>query len=118
MSSAATRARREEDVQKAYDIQVQAGIEGAARATAVGTGLTIIGHYTWPVFRRQKLPFKAFLVSVCGLIFGAERALLEHEAKRRLEENTIRKLARLELAQKGIVPTETEIAKWRAENEQ
>ena len=106
-TSSATRLRREEDVQKAYDIQVQAGLEvrlkytssiflppillqGGARFTAVGLGLTIVAHYTWPafrcensffsktsigsevlidlLFRRQGRPFKAFLLSMCAFI--------------------------------------------------
>ncbi|KAJ3761659.1 hypothetical protein EV360DRAFT_37386 [Lentinula raphanica] len=120
-TSSATRLRREEDVQKAYDIQVQAGLEGGARFTAVGLGLTIVAHYTWPAFRRQGRPFKAFLLSmfcVAGVVFGAERALIAHEAQRRLEENHMRRLARLDLTKQGIVPTETEIAKWRESNEQ
>ncbi|KAF9263587.1 hypothetical protein L218DRAFT_959123 [Marasmius fiardii PR-910] len=116
-----TRSRREEDANQAYQIQVKAGLEGAARASAVGIGLTIILHYTWPTFRKLRAPFKAFVVSgfaMAGLTFGAERALLAHESKRRLEENTIRRQARLELAQRGIIPTETEITKWRNEREQ
>ncbi|KAJ3935526.1 MAG: hypothetical protein NXY57DRAFT_887718 [Lentinula lateritia] len=119
-SSSATRIRREEDVQKAYDIQVQAGLEGAARFTAVGVGLSIVAHYSWPAFRRQGRPFKALLLSlfcVAGVVFGAERALIAHEAQRRQEENNIRRVARFELTKQGIVPTETEIAKWREVNE-
>jgi hypothetical protein len=52
-----------------------------------------------------------------GMTFGAERALLAHETERRKEENTLRRQARLELAQRGIIPTETEITKWRAERD-
>jgi hypothetical protein len=37
-----------------------------------------------------------------------------HEAARRREENIIRREARLDLARKGLVGTETEIAKWKA----
>ncbi|KAF8826559.1 hypothetical protein HHX47_DHR5000396 [Lentinula edodes] len=112
-SSSATRIRREEDVQKAYDIQVQAGLEGAARFTAVGVGLSIVAHYSWPAFRvKCVIP-----VCVAGVVFGAERALIAHEAQRRLEENNIRRVARFELTKQGIVPTETEIAKWREVNE-
>ncbi|KAJ3741355.1 hypothetical protein DFH05DRAFT_333817 [Lentinula detonsa] len=120
-SSSATRLRREEDVEKAYAIQVQAGLEGAARFTAVGLGLSIVAHHTWPAFRHQGRPFKAFLLSmfcVAGVVFGAERALIAHEAQRRLEENHMRRIARLELTKHGIIPTETEIAKWRLSNEQ
>jgi len=103
-------------IERAYNIQVKAGLEGAARSTAIGIGLCIVAHYTWPAFRRQRIPFKAFLVSgfcLAGLIFGAERALLAHEAQRRIEENNMRRLARLDLSKQGIIPTETEIAKWR-----
>ena len=53
-----------------------------------------------------------------GLTFGAERALIAHETQRRVEENAIRRQARLELAQRGIIPTETEITKWRIQREQ
>lgn len=52
-------------------------------------------------------------VTVIGLVFGAEHALLEYEAGRRVEENNIRRQARYDLARQGLVPTETEIAKWR-----
>ncbi|KAF8639656.1 hypothetical protein AX17_000921 [Amanita inopinata Kibby_2008] len=63
------------------------------------------------------MAFKAFLVSGCamaGLTFGAENALLAHQAMRRKEENLIRREARLDLARQGFIGTETEIAKWRA----
>jgi len=116
-----SRARRLEDAMRARKIQTEAGIHGAARTSAVGTGLVIIAHYFWPVFRRQTLAFKGFLVSgfaMVGVVFGAENALLEYEAQRRLEENALRRQARLELAQQGIIPSETEIAKWRVAKEQ
>ncbi|KZT72586.1 hypothetical protein DAEQUDRAFT_705037 [Daedalea quercina L-15889] len=112
------RATRKEDVERAYELQAKAGLEGAARTTVLGIGLAVLGHYTWPTFRRQTLPFKGFLVSiftVFGLVIGAENALLAHEAERRQTEGAIRKQARIELARRGLVPTETEIAKWKAE---
>ncbi|KAJ8086415.1 hypothetical protein PM082_005238 [Marasmius tenuissimus] len=121
MSTTSTRLRREEDANRAYAIQVEAGLKGAARASAVGIGLSILLHYTWPTFRRLRAPFKAFVISgfaMAGLTFGAERALIAHETQRRLEENDIRRQARLELAQRGIIPTETEITKWRIQREQ
>jgi hypothetical protein len=55
--------------------------------------------------------------TIFGLVLGAEKALLAHEADRRLSENYIRKQARRDLANRGIVPTETEIRKWRIEKE-
>lgn len=87
--------------------------------------------------RRQTLPFKAFLVSMCesqhialvrshaeclsaavfGLVIGADTALLAHEAERRRSENATRRQATRELSRNGIVPTETAIAKWRSERE-
>jgi hypothetical protein len=57
------------------------------------------------------------LVTIVGLVFGAERALFEHENKKRREENIIRREARLDLARKGLIGTETEIANWKAEKE-
>ncbi|KAF7433216.1 hypothetical protein PC9H_005166 [Pleurotus ostreatus] len=115
-----TRSRQREDVDRAYDIQTRAGIEGAVRGTGVGTGLAMIAHFSWPWFRRQTLPFKSFLVSIStifGLVLGAERALLTHEADRRREENALRRQARYDLARRGLIGTETEIAKWRAERD-
>ncbi|KAH9844062.1 uncharacterized protein C8Q71DRAFT_696636 [Rhodofomes roseus] len=112
------RATRKQDVEQAYELQTKAGLEGAARATMLGTGLAVLGHYTWPTFRRQTLPFKGFLVTiftVFGLVIGAENALLAHEAERRSTEGAIRKEARIDLARRGLVATETEIAKWKAE---
>ncbi|KAH9938389.1 uncharacterized protein B0H18DRAFT_12958 [Fomitopsis serialis] len=112
------RATRKEDVERAYELQAKAGLQGAARATLLGTGLAVLGHYTWPTFRRQTLPFKGFLVTiftVFGLVVGAENALLAHEAERRQTEGKIRKEARIDLARRGLVATETEIAKWKAQ---
>ncbi|KAG7445868.1 uncharacterized protein BT62DRAFT_1076287 [Guyanagaster necrorhizus] len=114
------RVRREEDVRHAEDLQTEAGIRVAARATAIGLGLSIIAHYAWPWYRRQPMSFKGFLVTtsgVFGLVFGAEHALLEYEAERRVQENAVRRQARLELTRRGIVPTETEINKWRLAKE-
>ncbi|KAF9008646.1 hypothetical protein BDZ89DRAFT_1078792 [Hymenopellis radicata] len=119
MSSPA-QARREEDVRRAYHIQIEAGLRLAARTTAVGVGLSIIAHYTWPAFRRMTLPFKAWLVIGCGifgLTIGSERALLDYESLRRVEENHARRQARLDLSRRGIIPTESEIAKWRSAKE-
>ena len=45
------KARRKADVEEAYNVQVQAGMQGALRYTSIGVGLAILGHYTWPTFR-------------------------------------------------------------------
>ncbi|TFK76096.1 hypothetical protein BDN72DRAFT_831541 [Pluteus cervinus] len=115
-----TRSRHREDVDKAYELQSRAALIGAFRAAALGTGLTLIAHHSWPLFRRQTLAFKAFLISgfaMAGLTFGAENALLKYESERRREENLIRRQARIDLAKHGLIGTETEIAKWRAARE-
>lgn len=39
---------------------------------------------------------------------------MAHENIRRREENQLRREARLELARKGLIGTETEIANWKA----
>lgn len=113
------RARRKQDAERAYDVQVKAGTEGAVRYTAVGVGLAILGHYTWPFFRRQTLAFKGFLVTgfaIFGLVIHAENALQTLEAEQRHSESILRNRARLDLSRRGLVPTETEIAKWKAEH--
>ncbi|KAJ3551857.1 hypothetical protein NM688_g4468 [Phlebia brevispora] len=117
----ASRAHRRENVQKAYDVQVKAGLEGAARYTSIGVGLAILAHYTWPFFRRQTLAFKGFLVTgftVFGLCTYAESALQQLETEQRRTESIIRKEARIDLQRRGIVPTETAIAQWRAQRAQ
>ncbi|KAG6832971.1 hypothetical protein H0H92_004855 [Tricholoma furcatifolium] len=69
----------------------------------------------------KTLAFKGFLVSTCtvvGMVFSAENALQAHEAEQRYIENDVRKQARYDLARRGIVATETEIAKWKRERGQ
>lgn len=58
------------------------------------------------------------LAAIFGLVIGADDALICHEADRRRSENAIRRQASLDLSRKGMVPTETAIAKWRAERMQ
>ncbi|OAX42886.1 hypothetical protein K503DRAFT_732640 [Rhizopogon vinicolor AM-OR11-026] len=112
------RSQLQREVNEAYSIQVRAATKGAAQAGAFGVGVVTFAHYGWPLFRRQTLPFKAFLVSgftMAGLVIGADSALLTHEAERRRSEHAIRREARIDLARRGLIGTETEIAKWRAE---
>ncbi|KAF8803709.1 hypothetical protein BYT27DRAFT_7195042 [Phlegmacium glaucopus] len=111
-----SRTQLREDIDRAYEVQSK----GAARTTAIGSGLVVIANHTWPAFRRQTLAFKGFVISaftISGLVFGAESALKQHETVRRREENIIRREARLDLARRGLVATETEIANWKAEKE-
>lgn len=112
------RSQLRREVDAAYTVQVKAATKGAAQAGAFGVGVVTFAHYAWPLFRRQTLPFKAFLISgftIAGLVIGADNALLTHEAERRLTEHAIRREARIDLARRGLIGTETEIAKWRAE---
>lgn len=51
------------------------------------------------------------------MILDAEDALMSHEREMRAKESAIRKEARLDLARRGLVATETEIAKWKAEKQ-
>jgi hypothetical protein len=55
------------------------------------------------------------LVATAGLVIGADNALLSHETELRRSENTIRRLAAVELSRQGLVPTETAISRWRDE---
>ncbi|KAF8729812.1 hypothetical protein AX14_006016 [Amanita brunnescens Koide BX004] len=61
------RSRQREDAEEAYQIQANAAVEGGARAGAIGLGSVVLGHYAWPLLRRQTLAFKAFLVMGCKL---------------------------------------------------
>jgi len=111
------RSRLRTDVDKAQKLQMEAGIKGALQYTGLGLGAVTIGH-SWPLFRRQTLAFKAFLVSaftIFGLVVAADSALLKHEARQRSESTALRKEARIDLARRGIIPTETAIRKWQAE---
>lgn len=69
---------------------------------------------------KQTLPLKVFLVTaavIFGFTLSADRALLHFETRQRIEEAAVRKEARIELTKRGLVPTETGIAKWREDNE-
>lgn len=50
-------------------------------------------------------------------MFGAEKYLLRYEHQQREGENELRRLARNELAKKGVIASETEIRKWRLERD-
>ena len=54
-------------------------------------------------------------VTVYGLVVHAENALQTYEAEQRQVESALRREARLDLARRGLVATETEIEKWKAE---
>ncbi|KAI0320256.1 hypothetical protein OF83DRAFT_618728 [Amylostereum chailletii] len=119
-STAVARARRREDVEKAYDIQTKAALTGAAQYGAVGFGALTVAHYTWPAFRRQTLALKGFLLTtfaIYGMVMHAEDALQSHESVQRKAEHDIRREARIDLTRRGLVATESEILKWRAERE-
>ncbi|EJD01029.1 uncharacterized protein FOMMEDRAFT_110524 [Fomitiporia mediterranea MF3/22] len=118
MSTAAQRAKRREEVDHAYNEVAKAASWGAVKYGTVGAALATIGHFTWPAFRRQTLAFKGFLTMgfVCtGLIIHGESRLLAHERQVRHTETKLRREARLDLARRGLVGTETEIAKWKEE---
>jgi len=120
LSSMTDRSRLRKDVDIAHDLQIKAGIKGAVQYTGFGLGAVIVAHHSWPLFRRQTFAFKAFLVSafaMFGLVVAADNVLLKHEAERRLELGAIRKEARIDLARRGIIPTETALREWQAERE-
>ena len=56
------------------------------------------------------------IAAVFGFTMSADHALLKFETRQRIEETAVRKEARMELAKRGLVPTETEITKWREAN--
>jgi hypothetical protein len=54
-----------------------------------------------------------FLVTIYGLVSSADTALLSHETRQRQTENELRREARIDLARRGLVATESQIMKWR-----
>ncbi|KZO93279.1 hypothetical protein CALVIDRAFT_540260 [Calocera viscosa TUFC12733] len=119
MSNAAAKTRR--DAEEALWLQTKGGILGGLRWTGYGLFGVTIAHFTIPVFRRQTLAIKGFLVvcaSTFGLVVGAETYLQAFEARQRGEENELRRQARYELAKRGMIATETNIHKWREEQKQ
>ena len=56
------------------------------------------------------------LVTIYGLISRADTALLSHENQQRLSENDLRREARIDLARRGLVATESQIMKWKDEH--
>jgi hypothetical protein len=51
------------------------------------------------------------------MVINADNYLLRFESQQRLTENDIRRQARNELATRGVIATETEIRKWKAQKE-
>lgn len=49
---------------------------------------------------------------------GADTALLRHEFDQRIAEDRLRREARIELARRGKIGTEPEIARWMAQREE
>lgn len=57
-----------------------------------------------------------FVVTIYGLVSGADTALLSHEHQQRLAENDLRREARIDLARRGLVATESQIMEWKDEH--
>jgi hypothetical protein len=64
-----------------------------------------------------RYPTEEDVVTIFGLVVTADDALLKYEARHRSEINALRKEARIDLARRGIVPTETALRRWQAERE-
>jgi hypothetical protein len=64
---------------------------------------------------KSKSPNFNFVVTIYGLVSGADTALLSHEHQQRLVENDLRREARLDLARRGLVATESQIMEWKDE---
>ncbi len=79
------------------------------------SGLSLYGNLVYRSFVLS-LSYNT-AVTMFGLVVGADTALLSHERSQRIAESAIRREARLDLARRGIVGTETEIAKWKEARE-
>jgi hypothetical protein len=58
----------------------------------------------------------SFLVTIYGLISGADTALLSHESQERMTENGLRREAPIDLARRWLVATESRTMKWKDEH--
>ncbi|GMK56387.1 hypothetical protein CspeluHIS016_0302270 [Cutaneotrichosporon spelunceum] len=114
------RGRRLEHQKRAYELQLIGGLKGMAWWTVYGlVGVGLLHRFN-PTFRKQTWAIKAFLVTssaIFGLCLGADEYLLKYEAGQRERENAIRREARNALAARGIIATETEIRRWKAERQ-
>ncbi|KAA1132701.1 hypothetical protein PGTUg99_016443 [Puccinia graminis f. sp. tritici] len=111
-------SNKDEDHEIAYSLQVKGATEGAVRWAIYSTILCGVGHLYWPFFRKQTLAFKGFLVSsatMSGMVIWADYYLLRHEKKIRRADDMMRRQARKELGERGIIATETELNKWKQE---
>jgi len=112
------RSEKRRRVDAAHDLQIQAAITGGIKYTVLGVCLVGLGHFAWPVFRRQTPAFKTFLISaftMFGVVVDADRALFRHELQERTRESKVRRQAIIDLNRRGLVATESEITKWKAE---
>ncbi|KAL7424942.1 hypothetical protein Q5752_000629 [Cryptotrichosporon argae] len=112
------RGRRLEHQQRAYELQLAGGLQGMAKYSLFGALAIGAAHYSFPGFRRQTWALKAFLLSsagIFGLVIGADDYLLRYESDQRASENEVRRRARNALAREGVIATEGEIRRWRAE---
>ncbi|MBW0525029.1 hypothetical protein O181_064744 [Austropuccinia psidii MF-1] len=106
------------DHEIAYKLQVKGATQGAIRWAIYSTILCGIGHVYWPFFRKQTLAFKGFVISsatMSGMVIWADHYLLKHEKYLRKADDIMRRQARKELAERGLIATETELNKWKQE---
>ncbi|KAH9442870.1 hypothetical protein MJO28_014195 [Puccinia striiformis f. sp. tritici] len=111
-------SNKDEDHQIAYSLQVKGATEGGVRWAIYSTILCGIGHIYWPFFRKQTLAFKGFLISsatMSGMVIWADYYLLRHEKKIRRADDMMRRQARKDLGERGIIATESELNKWKLE---
>lgn len=111
-------SNKDEDHQIAYSLQVKGATEGGIRWAIYSSILCGMGQLYWPFFRKQTLAFKSFLVSsatMSGMVIWADYYLLRHEKQIRKADDMMRRQARKELGERGIIATETELNKWKQE---
>lgn len=107
--------------QEAYDLQMWGATEGAVRWTLYGLIFTTTLHHTWPLFRRQTLAGKAFVVSgftIFGLVTWADHYLIAYEREERQQNEMLRRAAQRSIASTGKVASEREIRSWMKDNKE
>ncbi|WFD32389.1 hypothetical protein MSPP1_003435 [Malassezia sp. CBS 17886] len=90
----------------------EGAFRGAAVWTVIGGTAVLFANYLYPGFRRQTLALKG-LLTVSGVVFGAESALHQYETSKRSHDNLIRHKAMREIGQRGLIASESEISRWQ-----
>ncbi|KAH8113392.1 hypothetical protein DFH11DRAFT_1727867 [Phellopilus nigrolimitatus] len=116
----AARAKRREEVEQAYALQAKAASWGALKYGTFGAALATFAHHTWPTFRHMLTLACCSSVSPQSCASASSRTQRAPSSRTSgssaSQESRLRREARIDLARRGVVGTETEITKWKEDH--